>query len=377
MSSKETLEQFGSCWEGLEDPRCGNAALHDFHELLMIALCCVLCGGQGAVDMAVFAEAKEPFLRSFLTLANGLPSHDTFSRLFLNLDPDQFRDSFQRCMAQFSAQLQGVVAIDGKVLRRSFDRTSGKSALHMVSAWGSEQRLVLAQIATDAKSNEITAVPRLLRMLTLKGTIVTADALNCQRAIAEQIVEQKGDYALALKGNQGTLFDDVVLLLDDPELKASTAAPVVEADHGTHRDAHGDGVNRDRLVAKTAPMAGPEGHRQSGSKARNSGQNHDRNCLLPAQSSPVAGAAQPSGSTALGNRKQPALAAGCGHERGSGSHAHGARATQQSRRSTPHGHKRHAKRGIKRLPARKVQTSRMGRWLPLPATGAILKCDCP
>lgn len=232
MSRKETLEQFGSCWEGLEDPRSGNAALHDFHELLMMALCCVLCGGQGAVDMAMFAEAKEPFLRSFLTLSNGLPSHDTFSRLFRNLDPDQFRDSFQRFMAQFSEQLQGVVAIDGKVLRRSFDRASGKSALHMVSAWGSEQRLVLAQIATDAKSNEITAVPKLLRMLSLKGTIVTADALNCQRAIAEQIVEQKGDYALALKGNQGTLFDDVVLLLDDPELKASTAAPVVEADHG-------------------------------------------------------------------------------------------------------------------------------------------------
>jgi len=232
MSSKETLEQFGACWEGLEDPRCGNAALHDFHELLMIALCCVLCGGHGAVDMALFAEAKEPFLRNFLTLSNGLPSHDTFSRLFRNLDPDQFRDSFQRFMAQFSEQLQGVVAIDGKVLRRSFDRASGRTALHMVSAWGSEQRLVLAQIATDAKSNEITAVPKLLRMLTLKGTIVTADALNCQRAIAGQIVEQEGDYALALKGNQGTLFDDVVLLLDDPELKASTAAPVVEADHG-------------------------------------------------------------------------------------------------------------------------------------------------
>jgi hypothetical protein len=122
MSSKETLEQFGSCWEGLEDPRCGNAALHDFHELLMIALCCVLCGGQGAVDMAVFAEAKEPFLRSFLTLTNGLPSHDTFSRLFRNLDPDQFRNSLQRFVAQFSGHLEGVVAIDGKVLRRSFDR---------------------------------------------------------------------------------------------------------------------------------------------------------------------------------------------------------------------------------------------------------------
>jgi len=232
MSCQETLEQFGSCWEGLEDPRRGNAALHDFHELLMIALCCVLCGGQGAVDMALFAEAKEPFLRGFLTLTHGLPSHDTFSRLFRSLDPNQFRDSFQRFMAQFSEQLEGVVAIDGKVLRRSFDRASGKSALHMVSAWGSQLRLVLAQIATDAKSNEIRAVPKLLRMLALKGAIVTADALNCQRAIAEQIVEQQGDYALALKGNQGTLYDDAVLLLDDPELKASSSAPVVEADHG-------------------------------------------------------------------------------------------------------------------------------------------------
>jgi hypothetical protein len=235
MSRKETLEQFGSCWEGLEDPRCGNAALHDFHELLMIALCCVLCGGQWAVDMALFAEAKEPFLRSFLTLANGLPSHDTFSRLFRNLDPDQFRGSFQRFMAHFPEQLQGVVAIDGKVLRRSFDRAGGKSALHMVSAWGSEQRLVLAQIA---------------------------------------------------------------------------------------------------------------------------------------------GAAQPSGSTALGNRKQPALAAGRGDERGSGSNANGAR-TAQSRRAQAHGPQRHAKRGIKRLLARKIQTRRLGRWLPVPATGAILKCDCP
>ena len=110
-----------------------------------IALCCVLCGGQRAVDMALFAEAKEPFLCSFLTLANGLPSHDTFSRLFRNLEPDQFRDSFQRFTAQFSEQLQGVAAIDGKGLRRSFDHAGGKSALHTVSAWGSEQRLVLAR----------------------------------------------------------------------------------------------------------------------------------------------------------------------------------------------------------------------------------------
>jgi hypothetical protein len=182
--------------------------------------------------MGLFARAKEPFLHGFLKLSNGLPSHDTFSRLFRRLDPEQFRTAFQRFMAKFSDQCQGVVAIDGKVLRRSFDRASGKSPLHMVNAWGCEQRLVLAQTATDAKSNEIAAVPKLLEMLALKGTIVTADALNCQRAIAPQIINQGGDYALALKGNQGTLHDDVRLFLDDPSCRASMTKPLVEADHG-------------------------------------------------------------------------------------------------------------------------------------------------
>lgn len=226
------MDQFIACFDELEDPRSGNAALHDFYELLMIALCTVLCGGQGAVDMALFARAKEPFLRGLLKLENGLPSHDTFSRLFRQLDPEQFRTAFQRFMAAFSKTHQGVVAIDGKVLRRSFDRAKGRSPLHMVSAWGCEQRLVLAQIDTDVKSNEITAVPELLKMLSLKGTIVTTDALNCQREIAQQIVDQGGDYVLALKGNQGTLHDDVVRFLDDPECKARTTEPVVDADHG-------------------------------------------------------------------------------------------------------------------------------------------------
>jgi len=234
-----------ACWDELDDPRTGNAALHDFHELLFIALCSVLCGGQGAVDMALFAKSKEPFLRGVLTLANGVPSHDTFSRLFRQLGPEAFRAAFGRFMAGFSEQCRSlapvaasgaaapsVVAIDGKVLRRSFDRASGKSALHMVSAWGCEQRLVLAQVATNAKSNEVTAMPALLRLLSLQGTIVTADALHCRRATARQIVDQGGDYALALKGNQGTLHDDVVCFLDDPAAKAATAKPAVDAGHG-------------------------------------------------------------------------------------------------------------------------------------------------
>jgi DDE_Tnp_1-associated len=142
---------------------------HRFHTLLMIALCTVLCCGHGAVDMALFAGAKEPFLREFLDMRNGPPSHDTFSRLFRRLDPDRFRMAFQRFMTAFSATCQGVIAIDGKVLRRSFDRASGKSALRMVSAWGCEQRVVLAQIATDEKSNEITRCAEITANVVAEG----------------------------------------------------------------------------------------------------------------------------------------------------------------------------------------------------------------
>ena len=127
-----------------------------------------------------------------------MPSHDTFSRVFRLLDAEQFGACFQRFMAGFAERCQGVVAIDGKVVRRSFDKAGGKSALHMVSAWGCNQQLVLGQISTDAKSNEIIAVPKLLRLLSLEGTIVTVDALNCQRGIASQIIAQGGDYAMAL-----------------------------------------------------------------------------------------------------------------------------------------------------------------------------------
>ena len=225
------MDGFTAVFEDLDDPRTGNAARHSLLEILLIALCTVLCGGQTAVDMAEFAEAKEEFLREFLTLENGLPSHDTFSRIFRLLDPEQFSGCFGRFMARFAAE-HGVIAIDGKVSRRSFDRASGKSALHMVSAWGCEERLVLAQVATDTKSNEITAVPKLLAMLSLKGSIVTVDALNCQRAIAQQIVDQGGDYALALKGNQGSLHADIRDFLDDPGTPVPSSGPLVEADHG-------------------------------------------------------------------------------------------------------------------------------------------------
>lgn len=226
------MEGFSECFGGLEDPRCGNATRHDLLEMLAIALCTFLCGGESCVDMADLAAEKEGFLREFLSLKNGIPSHDTFSRLFRLLDPDAFRACFQTFVARLAEACEGVIAIDGKSMRRSFDKASGKSPLHMVSAWCSEQRLVLGQLATDAKSNEITAIPKLLAMLSIKGRIVTIDAMGCQRAIAQQIIDQEGDYLLALKGNQGTLHDDVRLFLDDPKTSVQAAPTTVEGDHG-------------------------------------------------------------------------------------------------------------------------------------------------
>jgi predicted transposase YbfD/YdcC len=225
------MEDFATVFEELDDPRTGNAKRHLLLEILMIALCTVLSGGETCADMALFGQVKQAFLKRFLTLPHGVPSHDTFSRVFRLLDPAQFQACFATFMRRFAKTCQGVVAIDGKTLRRSFDTASRSSPLHMVNAWACEQRLVLGQLAVDGKSNEITAVPKLLELLTLKGTIVTADALNCQRAIASQVIGQGGDYVLALKGNQGTLFDDVRTFLDDPATPLSTVAET-DAGHG-------------------------------------------------------------------------------------------------------------------------------------------------
>lgn len=181
--------------------------------------------------MARFGHAKRDFLQQFLTLKHGIPRHDTFSRVFRLLDPAQFHACFLGFMRRFADGCQGVLALDGKTLRRCFDRAAGASPLHLVSAWAVEQRLVLGQVAVDEKSNEITAVPQLLKMLSLNGVVVTADAMACQREIAAQITTQGGDYVLALKANQGTLFEDVQLFLDDPAVALATAV-TTDGEHG-------------------------------------------------------------------------------------------------------------------------------------------------
>ncbi len=227
------MGEFAAVFGDLEDPRTGNAKRHELLEILMIALCTLLSGGATCADMALFGRAKQGFLTAVMPLRHGIPSHDTFSRVFRLLDPDPFRRCFLSFMRRFAeaGREEGVVALDGKTLRRSFDRASGASPLHLVSAWAVEQRLVLGQLAVDGRSNEITAGPQLLALLALKGTIVTADALNCQRDIACQVVERGGDYVLALKGNQGPLHDDVRTFLDDP-LTVLQSAASVDGGHG-------------------------------------------------------------------------------------------------------------------------------------------------
>ena len=206
-----------SCFSELKDPRSSRPKRHDLYEILMIALCTILSGGQNAVDMAIFAEAKQDFLARFLPLRNGIPSHDTFSRFFSRLDPDQFRACFRKFVARFGETSRGVIAIDGKTVFRSSDpRRARSSALHMISAWCCERRLVLAQIAIDAKSHESAGVLKLLDCLSLAGRIVTTDALNCRRDIARQIVARGGEYALALKRNHRKLHAEVSHMLKQP-----------------------------------------------------------------------------------------------------------------------------------------------------------------
>lgn len=212
--SRAIEQHFGD----IEDPRIDRTKLHNLMDILVIAICAVIAGADNWEDVEEFGRVRLEWFKTILELSNGIPSHDTFNRVFARLDPEQFQASFLSWMMAVSQVIGGqVIAIDGKVVRRSHDRGIGKSAIDMVSAWATANHLVLGQVKVDGKSNEITAIPQLLEALEVAGCIVTIDAMGCQTEIAEKIIAREAHYVLALKENQGNLYEDVVRLFEDLE----------------------------------------------------------------------------------------------------------------------------------------------------------------
>jgi len=242
----------------LEDPRIERTKKHLLLDILVIALCTLLTGGEGFQDMALFGQSKQAWLQTFLALPRGIPSHDTFGRVFARLNPQRFQQCFLSWTQAVAQLTQGaLVSLDGKTVRASFDRATASSPLHMLSAWCSDQGgLVIGQIKTEAKSNEITAIPDLLQLLALHGCIVTIDAMGCQTAIAEHIRDQGGDYLLALKSNHKKAYTAVTQHLHEhiePHLAWRTAENFFDA----FDDSHGRTVRR-RVWTITDLAALPE-----------------------------------------------------------------------------------------------------------------------
>jgi predicted transposase YbfD/YdcC len=201
----------------VDDPRDDNRR-HLLVDIIVIAVCAAICDADEWTDVELFGQAKEKWFREFLELPHGIPSHDTFGRVFARINPEQFQQCFQEWIAAVEERTHGqIVAFDGKQLRHSYDEATGKKAIYMVSAWASANSIVLGQRKVDDKSNEITAVPKLLDMLEISGCIVTADAMNCQRVVAQKAVEKGADYVLVVKENQGRLLKTIQLLFDDPD----------------------------------------------------------------------------------------------------------------------------------------------------------------
>jgi predicted transposase YbfD/YdcC len=206
------MERFQEAFGSLPDPRAANAR-HDLPEILVVALAAILCGAESCADMADFGSSKEPLLRQFLRLEHGIPSHDTFSRVFRLLDPVAFEAAFRQFMGEFAKSLQGVVAIDGKALRGAFERGRRTTPLQLVNVWAAEARLAIAQRVAPNR-NEVAAALEVLQLLSLDGCTVTADALHCHADMASGILARGGEYVLALKENQSALFADAQDLLE-------------------------------------------------------------------------------------------------------------------------------------------------------------------
>jgi len=219
----------------LTDSRMQGKTRHNLLDIITIAICAVVCGANGWTDVELYGKAKYEWLADFLELPHGIPSHDTFGRVFGMICPKEFERCFITWVRSFSEITKGeIIPVDGKTLRRSHDRSSGRAAIHMVSAWASTNGITLGQVKTDEKSNEITAIPELLRLVELSGCVVTIDAMGCQKKIAELIIAGEADYVLAVKGNQGNLYEDIRLFFEDAAKNSFENVP-----HDSYEDVDG------------------------------------------------------------------------------------------------------------------------------------------
>jgi predicted transposase YbfD/YdcC len=218
----------------ISDPRAEKNKRHSVEAIVFIAICAVICGAESWVDLQRYGELKKEWLSKHVDLSRGIPSHDTFGRFFALLNPKEFQEGFLGWIRRIEDKTQGrIVSLDGKSIRRSHDRSNGKEALHLVHAWASENHMLLGENKTDAKSNEITAIPELLKLLDLEGAIVTVDAMGTQKEIAGKIQGQKGDYVMALKGNHGVFHEEARQYWKDPELrKEADYYETTEKGHG-------------------------------------------------------------------------------------------------------------------------------------------------
>lgn len=231
----------------IEDPRVERTRQHKLIDIITITICAVICGAEGWTDIETYGLAKYSFLKQFLELPNGIPSHDTFSRVLARLNPQQFQQYFFNWVRAINKMTLGeVIAIDEKSLRHSYDKEAGLNAIYMVSAWACENRLVLGQVKVDEKSNEITAIPELIKVLELSGCIVTIDATGCQKEIGKLIAEQDADYIITLKKNQGSLYKNVDQLFT--EAIRTGFQGLEHSTHHTREQAHGREEIRNYLL---------------------------------------------------------------------------------------------------------------------------------
>ena len=243
----------------VEDPRIERTKDHALLDMIIIALCAVICGADSWVAVETFGTSKLAWFRTFMPLPNGIPSHDTFGRVFARLDPEQFEQGFRSWMHDIQEMTDGdLVAIDGKTLRHSYDRTANTAAIHMVSAWTASNHLVLGQRKVENKSNEITAIPTLLELLDVQGCTVTIDAMGCQKAIAQKIIEQGADYVLALKANQGTLYEKVKQVFEEttsgaPRQPGPERHETIERNRGREEIRRHTTITDPELIARLDP----------------------------------------------------------------------------------------------------------------------------